>query len=193
MIAGRFTIALGLCALGSSGVVHALEIEKIDSKFADKHYQLVLVTVIDAPLEKVQTILRDYTNYPKLDPRILEASVLGRPAPQELLLYTKLRACFGVICRNVKRVERVVEREHELQAVVLPEQSDATSGETLTVLTALGSRTRVSYSTKIAPGFWVPTVIGRPLMLRTLREASVDLFNHVEKQAQVRVDHARTQ
>jgi hypothetical protein len=41
----------------------------------------------------------------------------------------------------------------------------------------------VRYTTAVAPKFWVPTFIGRPLMLRTLREASLDLFRNVEARA----------
>jgi hypothetical protein len=33
------------------------------------------------------------------------------------------------------------------------------------------------------PKFWVPALVGRPLMLRNLREATVSLFEHIEKRA----------
>jgi hypothetical protein len=179
------TIGFAACALCLSTCARALEIEHADSKYHDKQYQLTLVAVVNAPRERVQAVLRDYGNYPRLDPRILEASVLSRPTQHELLLYTKLRACFGVFCRNVKRVEHVQESENEVIASVLPEQSEVTSGETRTQLTVVDGRTRVSYTTSIAPGFWIPPFLGRSLMLRTLREASIDLFRHVEQQAQI--------
>ena len=174
-------------ALCVSTGAQALEIEQADSKYLDKQYRLTLVTVVEASRERVQAVLRDYRNYPKLDPRILEARVMERTGPNEVVLYTKLRACFGVFCRTIKRVERVEEGDNDLRASVLPDQSDATQGETRTQLTALNGRTRITYSTQIAPGFWIPPFIGRALMLRTLREASVDLFRRVEQQAQGQV------
>jgi len=161
----------------------AFEIEHAESKYQDKQYRLALTLVLDVPADRVRAVLRDYRNYPRLDARILEASVLKRETPDRLLLYTKLHACFGFFCRNVKRVERVQEGDAGLQAVVLPDQSEVSSGETQTQLLSLGARTRVTYATGIAPGFWIPAIVGRPLMLRTLREASIELFRNVERQA----------
>jgi len=179
---GRFSwLLVGLAWFGAA---QALEIEHVESKYQDKQYRLALTLVLDVSAERVQAVLRDYRNYPRLDARILEANVLRRESPEVLLLYTKLHACFGVFCRNVKRVERVQERSDDLQAVVLPEQSEVSSGETRTQLTPLGARTRITYTSGIAPGFWIPPFVGRPLMLRTLREASIELFRNVERQAQ---------
>ncbi|HYM34023.1 MAG TPA: hypothetical protein VET48_01440 [Steroidobacteraceae bacterium] len=175
-------IAIAMGFLFSS-MAQAFEIERAETKFQDKQYQLTLALVVDAPIDRVQSVLRDYRNYPRLDARILEAKVLKRDTQDELLLYTMLHACFGVFCKNVKRVERVQEREHELQATVLPEQSEITSGDTRTQLTSLDGKTRVTYVTRIAPGFWIPPFVGRALMLRTLRETSIGLFRNVEQKA----------
>jgi hypothetical protein len=41
----------------------------------------------------------------------------------------------------------------------------------------------VRYSTSITPGFWIPSVIGRRWMLRTLEDATTDLFMNVEMRA----------
>ncbi len=181
---GRRVLLLGAAAFALGARVSAMEIEQAESKYRDKHYQLRLVTVVDAPQVWVQAVLHDYPHYPQLDPRILEARVLSRSGPHDVVLYTKLRACFGVFCRTVKRVESVTELDSDLTAAVVPEQSDVLSGETHTHLAALDGRTRITYTTSVVPGFWMPPFIGRPLMLRTLREASIDLFRHVEQQAQ---------
>ena len=168
---------------GWSCVAQAFEIEHVESKFQDKQYHLALTMLLDAPADRVQSVLRDYGDSPNLDPRILEAKVLAREKSDELLLYTKLHACFGVFCRNVKRVERVQENADDLYAIVVPKDSEVSSGETRTHWSRVGDRTRVTYTTGIAPGFWIPAFVGRPLMLRTLREASIDLFRNVERQA----------
>jgi hypothetical protein len=163
--------------------VFALEVAQADARYQDKEFRVDLDLVLDASAERVQAVLRDYDNYPRLDGSILEAKVLSRGDAASLTLYTKLRACAGLFCRTVKRVERVQEGNFELLAEVVPEQSEVISGRTHTVLQTLDGRTRVRYRTSVAPKFWVPTFIGRPLMLRTLREASLDLFRHVETQA----------
>jgi len=161
----------------------ALEIGQADAQYADHRFQLNLSVTLNAPLARVETVLRDYAQYPALDARILEAKVLERVGDHRILLFTKLRACSGVFCRTVNRVEQVDETPGELHAQVLPDRSDLLAGMTKTVLTADGQRTHVAYTTQLAPNFWVPSFIGRPLMLRTLREASVELFRNVERQA----------
>ncbi len=173
--------AVGMTAWSSSA--YAIEVERADSHYKDREYRVELQLVLDAPAERVEAVLRDYANYPQLDNRILESNVLSRPDAATAMLYTKLRACSGLFCRTVKRVERVHESKFELLAVVVPEQSEVVSGRTHTLLQSVEGRTRVRYQTDVTPKFWVPGLIGRPLMLRTLREASLELFRHVEVRA----------
>jgi len=177
--------ALGICGvlLTSISTSVALEIEHADSIYESHEYRVDLTIVLDAPIGRVAEVLRDYARYPSLDPSILEAKVLSRSADDSLMLYTKLRACSGLFCRTVSRVERVQEGRFELLAEVIPELSDVERGRTHTILQTLDSRTRVRYRTTVVPKFWVPSFIGRPLMVRKLREASLDMFRHVESQA----------
>jgi hypothetical protein len=161
----------------------ALDVTHAEAHYVEDKFRLDLTVIVNAPLAQVETVLRDYARYPALDERIVEAKVLERVSDSRVLLFTKLRACSGVFCRTVNRVEQVDETSGELIAQVLPERSDMLAGTTHTVLTAEGTRTRVTYVTQLAPNFWVPSFIGRPLMLRTLREASIELFRNVERQA----------
>ena len=162
----------------------AMTVERAESFFENDEYSVELRVVLHAPPERVAAVLKDYANYTHLDASILESKVLERTSTDTVLLYTKLRACTGLFCRTVKRVERVQERPLELFAEVIPERSDVTSGHTHTVLQAVEGGTRVHYRTGVAVKFWVPVFIGRPLMLRRLRETSSDLFRRVEARAQ---------
>lgn len=161
----------------------AFEVLHAQAHYRDKEYRVELDLILDAPPQQVESVLRDYDSYPKLDAGVLESRVIERVDAETVLLFTKLRACAGVFCRTVNRVERVQERPFELLATVIPEQSEVLSGNTHTVLQTIDARTRVRYTTAVSPKFWVPTFIGRPLMLRTLREASLDLFRNVEARA----------
>lgn len=161
----------------------AMDIEHLQAQFHEGEYQLVMTATLKAPLHRVEAVLRDYTRYPQLDARILTAQVLARPVPSQLELLTRINVCFAFMCRKVVRVERVEERPGELLATVIAERSDAERGSTHTQLTAQGSATRVVYSTQIVPKFWVPALLGRSLMLRSLRDATVSLFEHIEQRA----------
>lgn len=179
--AGLFSL-LFLC--GITAQAEAFEIESSAARYADKHYQFEFVALLDAPVDRVEAVLRDYERYPDLDERILKAKVLERPADYVIVLETIVRACFGPFCRNVKRVERVEESPLEIAAITDPSRSDVRSGETHTMLSASEGRTRVSYRTSVSPDFWIPRFVGRRWMLNTLEDATTNLFMNVEMKAQ---------
>lgn len=179
--ARRIVLAVGLSWVACD--LCALEVERADTQFAAQRYSFELVATLDAPIDRVEAVLRDYAAYPSLDARILEAKVIERPAAGEVLLFTRMRACFGPVCRKVQRVERVVEATHELRATAIGGRSDVSFGETHTQISTAGKRTRVIYRTSMTPDFWIPRLIGRRLMLNTLRDATLTLFASVERQA----------
>jgi len=182
----RLCLAAAALAAASlwTGSAGAFEIEHSETRYADRRYQCDLNIQLDAPLDKVEAILRDYEKYPALDARILEARVIGRPAPHVATLETTLRVCMGWFCRNVKRVERVEESEHALAATADPSRSDVKFGETRMQLSpGENGGTLVHYRTSITPAFWIPSVVGRRWMLRTLEDATGDLFMNVEMKA----------
>src|SRR5687768_6078157 len=84
------------CALSCAGTqAHAFTIERAAARYVDQEYQFELVAMIDAPIERVEAVLRDYGHYSNLDTRILEAQVLERPEQHVAILATTVRACFG--------------------------------------------------------------------------------------------------
>jgi hypothetical protein len=180
----RFAILALVCSSLWAAAAHGFEVEHSDTRYVNRRYQCELQVRLDAPLDKVEAVLRDYEHYPSLDTRILQARVLERPGPNVALLETTLRVCFGPFCRNVTRVERVEESPHALAATADPARSDVKFGETRTRLSADGhGGTLVRYRTTIAPAFWIPSIVGRRWMLKTLENATGDLFMNVERQA----------
>lgn len=186
-----FPAAVLLAASLAGATANAFEIEKSETHYEDRRYECDLSVRLDAPPDKVEAILRDYERYPMLDGRILQAHVLERPKPGVVMLKTTVRVCFGWFCRNVTRVERVQESAGALVATTDPSRSDVKFGETRTQLSpdAKGG-TLVHYRTSITPGFWIPAVIGRRWMLRTLEDATSDLFMNVEMRAKKEEEQA---
>lgn len=172
-----------LLAMSAAANCRAFETQRAEARYEARQYRVELELLLDARVQDVEAVLRDYERYSSLSGSILEAKVLERPAPDVVMLYTKLRACAGLFCRAVKRVERVQEGPLELRADALPEQSEVEFGRTITELEEVEGRTRVRYFTAVTPKFWVPAFIGRQLMLRTLKDNSLDLFRRVEARA----------
>jgi hypothetical protein len=177
-------IVVGLGALLSHSAA-AFELTFAEATYVEDEYRFEMTAVLDAPVGYVETVLRDYESYKSLDARILEARVLSRSQqPRVAMLETLLRACFGPICKNVKRVERVEEVPLGLVATTDPTRSDMKFGETRMRLSeADGGRTQVSYQTRLKPAFWIPALVARGIMLRTLEDATIELFQNVEKRA----------
>jgi hypothetical protein len=162
----------------------AFTIEHSEARYADKRFHYELVVTLDAPIDRVDEVLRTYTDYPALNRRILNAAVLERPAEGVVTLETTVKVCFGPFCRNVKRVERVQESKYVLLAVADPERSDVKFSETRSELSpALHGSTRVKYVTSVVPDFWVPPLGGRRMMLKMLETETSDLFMNVEAKA----------
>jgi hypothetical protein len=181
----RRSRALGFLVLLVLGTqARAFELQRAEAEFIDEEYRFEMTAVLEAPIDQVEHILRDYEHYPALDSRILEARVLERSEPNIATLATTLRACFGPICRSVKRIERVEESPHALTAVTDTTRSDMKLGETRMELSSdQQSRTRVIYRTRLKPAFWIPALVARRLMLITLEDATIELFQNVEKRA----------
>ncbi len=161
----------------------AFQVDAIQTRFYAGAYQLTMTATLMAPVDRVEAVLRDYASYPQLDARILMAQVLSRSSPHELELLTRINVCFAFLCRKVERVEQVEEKPNELLATVIAERSDAERGQTHTQLRELNGTTQVIYVTEIVPKFWVPALVGRSLMLRSLRDATVSLFTNIEQRA----------
>jgi hypothetical protein len=169
-------------ASGAAG----FELQRAEPAFIEGEYRFEMTARLDAPIGAVERILRNYENYPTLDSRILDAKVIERPQRGVAILATTLRACFGPVCRSVKRIERVEESPHALLAVADPEHSDVKFGETRTELAATDDGgTLVKYRTRLRPDFWIPALVARRMMLKTLEDATIELFLSVEQQARL--------
>lgn len=175
---------LAATVLLSAPVAGAFNIEHSAARYVDKHFRYELVVTLDAPIERVDEVLRNYADYPSLNHRILSSNVLERPAPDVVTLETTVELCFGWFCRNVTRVERVQESKYLLVAVADPERSDVKFSETRSELTPVQhGATRVKYEINVVPGFWVPPIGGRRMLLRMLENETRDLFMSVEQKA----------
>jgi hypothetical protein len=186
-VVNRLVNGIGWVAtlLLSAAPASAFNIEHSEARYADKHFKYELIVTLDAPIDRVNEVLREYGEYPTLNQRILSAKVLGRPEHDVALIETTVKLCFGPFCRNVTRVERVLESRYVLLAIADPKRSDVKSSETRSELSStLHGATRVKYVTDVVPAFWVPPVGGRRMMLKMLETETSDLFMNVEKRAQ---------
>lgn len=178
-----FVIAL-LLALGlPASVARALSPVTLDATVAGGVYRVTFDSMIDAPVDRVASVLSDFVGYASLDPRIRSAEVVGSAADGAPLLRTRIHVCAAFFCRDVRRVERITVGDGVLVATALPGQSDVRSSVARTEWRAEGDRTRIRYEAEFVPDFWVPTLIARRYAGPMLRESVLQVFQNVEAQA----------
>jgi hypothetical protein len=173
---------LALLAL-DSGSAAAMTVERFEVGQQGAGYFVRLQARLQAPPARVMQVLRDYRGYPGLDPRIVEAHMVGE-GPGAPLLFTRLRGCLGWgFCRDMDRYEKVTYAEGVVVAEAIAGRGDLASGRTETRVVADGSGTRVTYRNDFEPSFWMPRWLVQAWMRRTLEEGTRLLFENVEKRA----------
>lgn len=174
---------LCVVALVAAPAALAIDVERLDVQRVEDRYVVEFQARLAASAEDVGKVLTDYEHYPELDTRIQEAR---RDASDQARLHTRLRGCLGgLMCRTMQRVETLEERPGEVIATALPAESDVRYGITHSrwEASAGGTGTEVNYRLEITPDFWVPPLIGPRLLIKTLREGTLNLFTNVERAA----------
>lgn len=175
--------ALMLLAFGVPAAA-AMSVERLDAGEDGPRYYVTFEARLQAPADRVMRVLQDYSGYPALDARIIEARVTtagdgGR------VLFTRLRGCVGsVFCRDMARYERLGESDRLLVAEAIPGRGDLASGRTETRIEHDGMGSRVIYRSVFEPAFWMPHWLVRSAMQRMLEDGTRNMFENVERKAQ---------
>ena len=164
-----------------SAPLPALEVLRLDAASSGGIYTIDAELVIDAPPAAVHAVITDYEHLTSLSPRIEESRVLEKE-PNATLVFTRVEGCFAFFCRTFDRVERVVEfGPDHVEATTLPDQSDVGFGKVVWVLHASGENaTRVEYYTALEPTFWVPPLVGRIALRRSMEAEAMRMFGNIE-------------
>ncbi len=173
------TLALCLIAPGRGAPA---ELRALDMSEDGPRVRLTLTAVLDAPPASVFAVITDYEHLAQLHRHILESRVVDRIDARTVDVYTRVRGCVAaVFCRRFARVERLHERPpEELRSEVLPAQSDFAYGTVIWRLRPAGAGTLVEYETEVEPEFWVPKLLGRPLLASFLRRTTTEMIERVE-------------
>lgn len=178
-------LIFGAIVLLLAPAANGIEVEKLDVSYQRDRYVVVFSAQLAAPAAAVGAVLKDYDQYPELDPRITESRVLSRERISRVRLFTRMRGCLGsLMCRSMQRVEEIEEQPDELLATAVLAESDVRFGVTRSHWIANRGGTALTYRLEIMPKFWIPALFGRRLMIKTLREGTLSLFTNVESAAQ---------
>jgi hypothetical protein len=153
------------------------------------NYRVSMDMLIHAPARYVNSVLTDYKHIYRLNPSITESEILPSPHSGTIRVKTRMQGCIFLFCRDVDRVEEVREvNAGHLQAVIIPELSDFTSGSADWRIQPLGDDSRIIYEAQITPAFFIPPIIGSYFVKRTFAEAVITSFARLECIARIRAE-----
>ena len=135
----------------------------------DGHYHLHFEVVVAAPPARVIALITNYNHLRRLSPDIVSSAII--PGPGNLKVRMVMRTCVAWFCKTVHKTEYVFMGAHgQITTQAIPAESDFRyQWERWHIRASKHGGTRISYHSGLAPGFFVPPLIGPWLIRRTIR------------------------
>jgi len=173
-------LPVGLLALPAS----AAEVEQLETGHQAGEYTLTMTVTLAAAAGPVRAVLTDFEGLVAVNPAIIVSEVLPAEDPDVERVRTVIRRCVLIFCPELERVEDVlVMPDGSLEAVIVPELSDFSSGQASWQFEDLDAATRIVYRARFTPRFRVPPLIGPAIVRAALRDEARILFDNVERDA----------
>jgi hypothetical protein len=155
------------------------------------HFLVHIDMLIEAQPEQVRDLLTDYAHLDRLSTSITDSELLYSNSPHFRVRVTT-DGCVFFFCRQLVQVQDVTELKNGFILVkVLPEMSDFAYSQNLWRIQAQDGRTRVTYSSDLVPGFWVPPIIGTVVFRHKLLAESQQVIENLEQLANLTHDTAK--
>jgi hypothetical protein len=162
----------------------ASEIQRLDVTRDGNRYRVELEVRLTTPAAASYTVFADPNNLPKINPSVLRIKVFEHPTPQQARLYTEVHVCAAFYCKTLRQVQQMhyisLTDGGEMQADVIPEESDFHYGTAAWSFHAAGAATQLHFRAELEPAFWIPPLIGPWLVERSLREEAQRTSSGIE-------------
>ena len=180
--------AVGAVFLQSSFSL-AYELNRAEVTENNGVFQIVVSATLDAPAGYIRQVLTDYRNIYRLNSSIVETEIIDRCHRDGTRIRTKILVCASVFCREVERVEAVRALDSgNLQARIVPEQSEFRSGLANWKITPTGYGSELEYNATVEPDFFIPPVVGVPVIRSSLKAEFIATVARIEKIASINAE-----
>lgn len=160
------------------------EVRDTEVRYHDGVYTLDMDMVLDAGFDRVRAIITDYDHMARLSGLLTASSLVDRPGGG-LRRRLETRICILFFCYEPVVVENVdeIDRDH-IVTTVIPALSDFRSGGSVWWLSVPApGRTRIRFEYRMEPDFWIPPLIGPPLIKAVLASEAKKTINKIEELA----------
>ena len=176
-----------LCIKNSAS---AVDIDDIVVNEKDGVYHINISGNITATEEHVRQVLTDYVHVYRLSDSVIESKVLESSVDGKVRIQSLVLCCTTIFCREIIRVDEIsVLDSGDLQAVIIPEQSDFISGTAVWRIVPMGHSTQLTYIASIEPDFFIPPILGVQMVINDMRNEFKMMFCRIEHIA--RINQAR--
>jgi hypothetical protein len=176
-------LALGILLVAVSGSTATIESINVDHE--GKIYSLHAETLLDASPEAIAAVLLDYERFGRISSVYKEYGYLDPLPDGTPVVFTRMEGCLLFYCKSMTRVERLeAASPGHIRTVTLPDRSDFKRSISEWTFKQEAAGTRMIYTLEMEPAFFVPPLIGPPILKRTLRRGGGDAIDRIERLAQ---------
>ena len=162
----------------------AVEFEKLSVSDEDGRFDLDAVVLVEASPAQVYAVITDFDRLDRLSGSILSARRLPDSESGGIRVASHMKVCVGPFCRHASQVQEVtLESRERILASAIPERSDFEMHESEWEISPDPAGTRLHYRMSLDPKFWVPPLIGAPLIKRAMRQHGEEVAANLERLA----------
>lgn len=142
----------------------------------DNYYRTQLITGITAKPDILYKLLTTYDHLSSINSLIRRSELLANG-----YLLLELESCLAFVCFQKKQTLKLSINGYSLNAVIIPEHSDFSSGWIHWALMPDGEQTIIHFSSEMVPKFWLPPWLGPLLLKHTLTTESINSLRLLQK------------
>ncbi len=179
------TMVSALLLMSNISFTHAGDVLEATVSNEDKRYFVNLEVIINANAQRVYKILTDYNNLSKISDGITESNLVYSLSDNDHRVKVTTEACVTFFCKTIVQVQDVEQLPGMvIISTTIPDKSDVDYAHARWKVTDEDGLTRISFNADLKPSFWVPPLIGPPLIERTLRNEALSVIEGLEILAQ---------
>ena len=165
----------------SSSFSLALELEELSVTELDGEFRLRILSVVDAHVDYVYEVITDYEHAYRINPSITKVEILPSNREEVVRVRNLSEHWIGPFRYEIDWVGDITEDENgSIKVNTIPELSSFESGYATWELQSQGDRTLVYYKSRMNPDFFVPPLIGTPIVISHIKRVTLDTFNRIE-------------
>lgn len=150
----------------------------------DGRYIMHMETVVQAPISKVHSLLRDYKNFVRFNSIFKQVKFLGHLEDGGVRMGVRSELCILAICQHFDWVQDVqFLPEGDIPITILPNQGDFRQGNGRWRLSSVDGGTRLLFDLDLTPKYWIPPVFGTLLAQQKLSEDAFKFAQELERMA----------